>query len=63
MILGEFNMVRMSKQGKRRAQYPKKRRAPSEKTGPLQDKLADGYKHLANAVSSSDQKYYIAKVK
>lgn len=57
-------MVRISKQGKRRAQYPKKRRAPSEKTGPLQDKLADGYKHLANAVSThSEQKYYIAKVK
>ena len=44
-------MVRMSKQGERRAQFPRKTRAPSVKTGTKQDVLANGYKSHENAVS------------
>lgn len=43
-------MVRMSKQAERRSKYPRKHRAPSEKTGPLKDNLKNGFKEHANAV-------------
>lgn len=43
-------MVRISKQAERRQKFPRKRRAPAKKTGPLQDKLPLGYKPHANAV-------------
>jgi hypothetical protein len=57
-------MVRMSKQGKRRAQYPKRRKAPSVKTGPLKDNLPEGYKPFANALeANSEKKYFIPKIK
>jgi hypothetical protein len=43
-------MTRMSKQGERRHRFPRKHRAPSQKTGPLQDNLPNGFKTHANAV-------------
>jgi len=43
-------MVRISKQAERRNKFPRKHRAPSVKTGPLQDNLKNGFKELANAV-------------
>ena len=43
-------MVGMSKQGERRAKFPRRRCAPQPKTGPLQDHLPEGYKPLKNAV-------------
>lgn len=46
-------MVRMSKQGERRAKFPRRRGAPQPKTGPLQDNLPEGYKSHENAVEGS----------
>ncbi len=43
-------MVRMSKQGERRNLFPRKRRHPSKKTGPLKDSLENGFKEHKNAV-------------
>lgn len=43
-------MVRMSKQGERRAQFPRKHRKPSDKTGPLKDNLPQGFKPHSNAI-------------
>lgn len=43
-------MVRLSKQTRKRAQRPHKRRAPSPKTGPLKDQLPKGFKEHFNAI-------------
>jgi hypothetical protein len=43
-------MVRISKQAERRSKFPRKHRAPSAKTGPLQDNLKNGFKAHDNAV-------------
>jgi hypothetical protein len=43
-------MVRPSKQQEKRARYPRKRRSPQEKTGPLKDQLPLGYKEHANSL-------------
>lgn len=57
-------MTRMSKQGERRNRFPRKHRAPSDKTGPQQDNLPNGYKALANAVEGDlAGKVFIAKIK
>lgn len=57
-------MVRMSKQGERRAQFPRKTKAPSPKTGTKQDVLAHGYKAHANAISGDvAQLAFIPKIK
>lgn len=45
-------MTRMSKQGRRRAVSPRKRKAPSVKTGPKKDQLPLGYREHANALST-----------
>lgn len=46
-------MVRLSKQMRKRAQSPRKHRAPSPKTGPRQDALPKGYKEHVNAVDAA----------
>lgn len=43
-------MVRISKQSERRQRFPRKHRAPSEKTGSLKDNLPNGFKAHANAL-------------
>lgn len=43
-------MVRLSKQTRKRAQSPRKHRAPSQKTGPKKDALPKGHKEHVNAV-------------
>ena len=43
-------MVRISKQQERRSVSPRKKRAPSPKTGALLDNLPKGYKPHANAL-------------
>lgn len=43
-------MVRISKQAKRRLVSPKRTKAPSAKSGPKQDALAQGYKFHENGV-------------
>lgn len=54
-------MTRLSKQGERRRQSPRKRKAPSIKTGPKKDKLSLGYKPHENAVQHST--VFIGKVR
>lgn len=57
-------MVRMSKQGERRNRFPRKQRAPSPKTGPLQDNLTNGYKEHSNAVEGDIAQFmFIPKIK
>lgn len=57
-------MTRISKQGERRNQSPRKRKAPSQKTGPKKDQLKHGFKEHANALSESDAKImFISKIK
>ena len=46
-------MTRMSKQGERRARFPRKHKNPSEKTGPLKDNLPGGFKPHANALEGN----------
>ena len=43
-------MVRISKQEERRSRSPKRRRAPSPKTGPRKENLSLGYKPHINAL-------------
>lgn len=55
-------MTRISKQGKRRNQSPKKRTPRfSSPTGPKKDSLAKGYKEHLNALSSVNT--FIPKIK
>ena len=57
-------MVRISKQNERRSQSPRRHRAPSKKTGPLQDNLPKGYKEHANGLDGDMAKaFFIPKIK
>jgi hypothetical protein len=58
-------MVRMSKQGERRHQSPRKRRPNlAKKTGPKKDNLSLGFKEKANAVEGDlSAKLFISKIK
>ncbi len=57
-------MVRISKQAERRNRFPRKHRAPSEKTGSLKDNLPEGYKAHANALEGDLAKMvFIPKIK
>ena len=57
-------MVRISKQAERRHRFPRKHRAPSAKTGPLQDNLPNGFKAHANAVEGDlAAQIFIPKIK
>lgn len=57
-------MVRISKQEERRQRNPKKRKAPSIKTGAKEDSLSLGYKPHANALSSCcAESFFIPKIK
>jgi hypothetical protein len=57
-------MVRISKQGEKRSRFPRKHRAPSDKTGPQKDNLPKGFKAHANAVDGDLGKMvFIPKIK
>lgn len=57
-------MTRMSKKGERRAQYPRKTKAPMPKTGPKEDNLAKGFKEHSNALDGDLAKTaFIPKIK
>jgi hypothetical protein len=57
-------MVRISKQAERRSQYPRKHKHPSPKTGPLKDKLANGFKEHANSLNGeTGAALFISKIK
>lgn len=57
-------MVRISKQGEKRSRFPRKHRAPSAKTGSLQDNLPKGFKEHANALEGDLAKMvFIPKIK
>lgn len=57
-------MTRMSKQGERRAQFPRKNKNPMPKTGSKKDNLKLGFKEHANAVNSEMAgSYFIPKIK
>ncbi|NGX54539.1 MAG: hypothetical protein KR126chlam2_00152 [Chlamydiae bacterium] len=55
-------MTRTSKQQERRARCPRKRKAPSPKTGPLKDNLPKGFKPHENAVPEGAMAF-IPKIK
>jgi hypothetical protein len=56
-------MVRISKQQERRHQSPKKRKAPSTKTGPKKDNLSLGYKAHPNALEGTfAESFFIPKI-
>jgi hypothetical protein len=57
-------MVRISKQEERRQKCPRRRRAPSPKTGSLKDKLPLGFKEQPNAIQGTlSQTAFIPKIK
>ncbi len=57
-------MVRMSKQGERRNQCPKRPAPPTPKTGPRKDNLPSGYKPQLNAVDADAKKgAFIPKIR
>lgn len=57
-------MVRISKQSEKRHQSPRKTKNPSGKTGPLKDKLDNGFKPQANALEGDlATKAYISKIR
>jgi hypothetical protein len=57
-------MTRMSKQGERRAQFPRKTKSPVAKTGPKKDNLKLGYKEHVNAVEGNlARSFFIPKIK
>jgi len=52
----------MSKQGERRARYPRKHKAPSVKTGPLKEVLI--FKEQVNAIQGDTAAFaFIPKIK
>jgi hypothetical protein len=56
-------MVRISKQQERRSVSPRKRKAPSKKTGPLKDNLPLGYKEHTNAIQGNlSLQFFIPKI-
>ncbi len=57
-------MVRISKQGEKRARFPRRTRNPVKKTGSVKDNLPKGYKPHANAVDGEHaQTAFIPKIK
>ncbi|MCB1111804.1 MAG: hypothetical protein H7A37_08130 [Chlamydiales bacterium] len=57
-------MTRISKKAERRAQSPRRRKAPSVKTGPKQDNLPQGFKPHENAFEGElAQTAFIPKIK
>lgn len=57
-------MVRISKQNERRNRSPRKRQAPSAKTGPKKDNLPLGFKEHVNAVADDfAAQAFIPKIK
>lgn len=57
-------MVRISKQAEKRSRFPRKHRAPSAKTGSLQDNLPKGFKEHSNAVAGElSSAVFIPKIK
>lgn len=57
-------MVRISKQAEKRSRFPRKHRAPSVKTGSLQDNLPKGFKDHPNALEGDLSKVgFIPKIK
>lgn len=57
-------MVRISKQSERRSRSPRKKRAPSVKTGPKKDHLPLGYKEHVNAIEGdAAQQFFIPKIR
>ncbi len=57
-------MVRMSKPAERRNQSPRRRRAPSVKTGSLKDRLPLGYRPHDNAAEGDLAKaVFIPKIR
>jgi hypothetical protein len=57
-------MVRISKQAERRGRFPRKHRALSAKTGPIQDNLPKGFKEHSNALEGDLAKIvFIPKIK
>ncbi len=57
-------MVRISKQSERRGTSPRKHRKPSDKTGPVKDKLEHGFKEHTNALDGEmSAKAFIPKIK
>lgn len=54
-------MTRIGKQQERRNRSPRKRKAPSIKTGPKKDQLPKGYKEHAN--SATLEGVFIGKVR
>ena len=63
-LKGVHTMVRISKQAEIRNRYPRRRRAPSPKTGPLKDNLPQGFKVHENSVQGDiAQSAFIPKIK
>lgn len=57
-------MTRMSKQGKRRNQFPRRPKAPAVKTGSKTDALPKGFKEHGNALDGElASMAYIPKIK
>ncbi len=57
-------MVRISKQAEKRSRFPRKHRAPSVKTGSIQDNLPQGFKEHSNALEGDLAKMvFIPKIK
>lgn len=57
-------MVRISKQGKRRAVSYRRPAPPSKKTGPKKDALPQGFKPHANAIEGDfAQTLFVPKIK
>lgn len=57
-------MVRMSKQGERRAKFPRKTKSPSPQTGSRKDNLPSGFKTHDNAIGGDlAGKAFIPKIK
>lgn len=57
-------MVRISKQSEKRHRFPRKHRAPSAKTGPIQENLPNGFKAHPNAIEGDLAKMvFIPKIK
>ena len=56
-------MVRMSKQGERRAKCPHRCRPPMQKTGAKKDNLPKGFKNHANAAAGDQSnRIFIPKI-
>ncbi len=56
-------MTRMSKQGRRRNQSPRRPKLSFIKTGPKKDQLPLGYKEHINALPNENQTAFISKIK